>query len=128
MFDLITPNGDRYLWPAKHISEAKFQEKVIDYAYVGDKTTKWWHANQTKHSNAGWFDLAIFQPKRKVGILTELKVRDRQGAPNEPTKKQWEYITAAIACGYDVRSWLYPDDEREIWETLTGRPWSEVQL
>jgi len=128
VFDITTPRGDRYSWPAKHIDEATFQSNVVDYAFQGDQDTEWWHANQTARSRKGWFDLAIFQPNRKVGILTELKVRDLDGTSKQPSKAQWRFIAAATACGYDVRSWLYPDDEREAFETLTGLSWSAVQL
>lgn len=128
VFDLLTVKGDRYVWPVKWMSEADFQSNVISWAFRGDPDTKWWHATQTKMSGKGWFDLAIFQPNRKVGILTELKARDRQGNAKAPSKAQWEFIAAAAACGYDVRSWLYPDDEREAFETLTGLDWKTVQL
>lgn len=126
IFTITTKHGDKYLWPVKHISEAEFQKNVIDYAMRGDQATQWWHATQTKHSGKGWFDLAIFQPNRKVGILTELKARDRQGNAKTPSAAQWRFIHAATACGYDVRSWLYPDDEREAFETLTGLSWDSV--
>ena len=126
-FNLVTVNGDVYRWPAKHVSEADWQDFVIDCAFLGDQDTEVWHCKQTRLSKAGWFDLAICQPKRKVGLLCELKARDRQGATKQASADQKRYIAAAIACGYDVRLWLYPDDEREAFETLTGRPWSEVQ-
>lgn len=128
VFDLVTPFGDRYLWPVRHITEAEFQSHVVDYAFAGDPQTKWWHATDTKRSQRGWFDLVILQPNRGRHIFTELKVRDRRGNAQNPKPHQWEYITAAARCGLDVRSWLYPDDEREAYETLTGRDWSTVQL
>lgn len=126
IFTITTKHGDRYLWPVKHITEAEFQENVIDYAFRGDQATKWWHATDPTRSARGWFDLVILQPTRGKALVTELKVRDRKGASKQPRKEQWEYIAAAAACGWDVRSWLYPDDEREAFEALTGLSWDSV--
>ena len=121
-FDLVTAHGDRYPWPARWCTEATWQETVLDYAYRGDRDTKHFHCTAPQTSKAGYFDLSVFQPNRKVGILTELKARDRQGNTNQASAEQKEFIAAGIACGYDVRLWLYPDDEREAFELLTG--WS----
>lgn len=125
-FDLVTINGDRYPWPAKWCSEADWQSTVLDYAFLGDRETEHFHCTAPQSSRAGWFDLAVFQPNRKVGVLAELKVRDRQGKTTQASPKQKAFIAAGLACGYDVRLWLYPDDEREAWETLTGRWFDEL--
>lgn len=112
-------------WPAAWMSEADWQETVIAWAMFGDRETEYWHCTRTERSRSGWFDLAIFQPTRKVGVLAELKARDKHGKSNSPSKAQWKFIAAASACGYDVRSWEWPDDAREAWELLTGRPYEE---
>lgn len=125
-FEIVTVHGDRYPWPAKHCTEAIWQTTVLDYAFLGDRGTEHFHCTAPQRSRAGWFDLAVFQPNRHVGILTELKVRDRQGNTKQASPKQKAFIAAGIACGYDVRLWLWPDDEREVWETLTGRPFEEL--
>ena len=123
---LVTVHGDRYPWPARHCTEAIWQATVLDYAYRGDRDTEHFHCTAPQRSCAGYFDLSVFQPKRKVGILAELKVRDRQGNTNQASPKQKAFIAAAVACGYDVRLWLYPDDEREAFEALTGRSFDDL--
>lgn len=125
-FDLVTLHGDHYPWPAKWCSEADWQETVLDYAFRGDRDTEHFHCTAPQRARAGWFDLAVFQPHRKVGILAELKVRDRQGNTKQASPKQKSFIAAGIACGYDVRLWLWPDDEREAFETLTGRSFDDL--
>ena len=124
-FDIVTQDGDRYPWPASWMSEADWQETVIDYAKFGDRDLKWWHCLDSRKNRRGWFDLVLLQPNRGVAILTELKVRDRQGNTKQASAEQKEFIAAALACNLDVRLWLYPDDQRDAWITLTGRPWQE---
>lgn len=114
-------------WPAAWMSEKDWQENVISYAFHGDRGLKYWHCTTTKTSHKGWFDLALFQPNRRCGILAELKVRDKEGRSKSPSTYQWEFIAAAGACGYDVRSWQWPDDAEEAWTTLTGMPYSAAQ-
>ena len=123
VFDLITPAGDRYVWPVKHQSEKDWQETVEGYAFIGDNRTALWHCNQTMRSRAGWFDLAIFQPTRRKAYLVELKVRDRKGVAYQASAEQKAFVAAAILSGLDARVWLYPDDEREVYEALTGSAW-----
>ena len=112
-------------WPAAWMDEKTWQECVIDYAFHGDSNMEHFHVTNPQSSRAGFFDLTIFQPTRGVGIMVELKVRDMEGHSKSPSKAQWKFIAAGVACGYDVRSWLWPDDAVEAWETLTGRPYEE---
>jgi hypothetical protein len=122
-FLLETAEGRVWRWPSSWMSEADWQGTVEDWAVkVGDRDTQLWHCRNTRESQKGWFDLAIFQPNRKKGLLTELKVRDRKGVANTPSVDQWAFIYAGIACGYDVRVLTFPDDAFAAWEAVTGRP------
>ena len=120
IFEIVTKDGDAYLWPIRHMEEVKeWMPTVIDWAHFGDPATKHWHANQTQRSDEGFFDVMILQPTRGKALMVETKVRDRAGEAKQPTTAQWSYIYAAIACGWDARVWLWPDDAREAYETLT---------
>jgi len=122
-FLMETGEGRVWRWPASWMSEKDWQDTVLDWAVkIGDRDTQHWHCTDSRKSQRGFFDLSIFQPNRKKGLLTELKVRDRKGTANQPSIEQWAFIYAGVACGYDVRVLTFPDNAFEAWEAVTGRP------
>ena len=132
IFEIETKDGDRYIWPVEHMPEEGadgWRATVEGWAILGDNDTMIWHAqtSETTRSKKGWFDDAIFQPRRGYHVLAELKVRDREGDANTPSTAQWRYISAALKSGVNVQVWTWPDDGRLAFESLTGQPY-EVWL
>lgn len=104
-------------WPASWMAEAKFQAHVESIAVQSG--WRIWHCQNPKTSLPGLPDLILI--KAGSGILyRELKVRDKNGRANTARGDQLEFLCDICLAGGDGRVWLWPDDDEQIWLTLTG--------
>jgi hypothetical protein len=112
-------------WPLNYMPESTtserypvtFQAHVEKIAHdLGWKTS---HAHLPFFDTAGIPDLYLLRVKgTRRHLWAELKVRDRQGKWRPPTGAQADWIADMRLAGEDVRLWLWPDSDDEIYEEL----------
>ena len=106
-------------WPSSFMTEAKFQAHVESVAHgYGWKTS---HAHNPFFDDAGWPDLAMVCTERGRNrfLVAELKVRsEKQGTWRKPKGEQAEWISYLALAGVDVRVWVWPDSDDEIYAEL----------
>lgn len=91
-------------------TEAQFQSAVIDMATMNG--WEHYHPRNSQRSRAGWPDLALWHPRRRIFMLRELKALDGKASP-----EQIATIASLFAAGVDCRIWA-PSDWLEVQRTL----------
>lgn len=120
VFWLETIDGRRWLWPVDWMSEEDWETTLVDWAFKLGGCLKSWHCTTAQRSDPGFFDRVWMFTGRH--LVTEQKVRNRNGVANTTSPDQKAYIAAGLASGLDVRVWTWPDDHDDAWTTLTGLP------
>lgn len=97
------------------MSEASFQAKVLHLAHLFGWRT--YHTHDSRRSNPGWPDVALWHPRRGQFVLAELKAQKGRVSPAQVTT-----LAELQQCGVDAYLWR-PSDWPEIQALLTkGRP------
>ena len=92
------------------LTEAQWQRQITDYATLNN--WRWYHTRDSRGSNAGWPDLALWRPETKQFMLVEVKTWH-----GRCSKTQDDVMIGLRFCGVDVRVWR-PCDWPEVQETL----------
>lgn len=93
------------------ISERAFQQLVLDLAHLTGFSS--YHTHDSRRSNPGWPDLALWHPRRGTFVLAELKTER-----GRVTAAQQDTLNALAACGVDAYLWR-PSDWPQIQALLT---------
>lgn len=127
---------DRYgrLWPwsqVQHLSEKDYDGTLLEWGYKRGKMLEAWHCYNPSESRKGWPDwVYLFEG---FHVISENKVRDKQGNPPAIPTAQSTFLTVMALAGLNVRQWTHPDDTFDAWVTLTRLPveecpyWSETR-
>lgn len=105
-------------WPVHWMSEKAFQAHVEDVAAQNGWKTS--HAHLPYFDTAGIPDLSMvcIVPGRERALFAELKVRSKKGTFIPPKGAQADWIGWMRRAGLDVRVWVWPDDDDEIFVEL----------
>lgn len=109
------------MWPVHYVPEEPmkgeptyFRKMVEDLAAVLGWETH--HVHVSLLDKPGMPDLFMIPMRQnllaagKRSMWRELKVRDRDGAPNRLSRHQRAFLHGVVLSGGDAESWLYPDD------------------
>ncbi len=105
-------------WPVAWMAEKDFQSHVESVAHGNGWKTS--HAHLPFFDTAGIPDLYMLcvVHGRRRHLWAELKVRDMKGRLTMPKGAQAEWIADMRLAGEDVRVWVWPDSDNEIYEEL----------
>lgn len=120
VFYLTDRHSRLWPWPTHHMSEADFDETLLDWGYKLGGMLKAWHCRSPQESITGWPDWVYLF--RGYHVISENKARDKKGDPPPVAKVQKSFLTVMALAGLTVRQFTHPDDTFDAWVMLTKRP------
>ena len=112
--------------PRKPIGEAKRQQKRVEEGYYPTwegflrlHRLDWWHCRVAQASQPGWVDYVVFGDGWMAFV--ELKARRADGRAGTLSVAQERYKASIEAAGGEWRTFLVPDEEKEIKAWLTSK-------